>query len=111
MKKEKTNSKNPLSIVGKNAVTLTTEAAENLKRALERYSASGVRVLGRQNKNGTPSYSLNLEENSRKDDLVLEDKGVKLFLDLTSAKLVRGFEIRYVKTERASGFAFVNPGG
>jgi iron-sulfur cluster insertion protein len=55
------------------------------------------------------SFSLDVEEEARPDDLVLEDKGVKLFVDPLSAQYVQGIEIRYVRTEKGSGFSIVNP--
>ena len=57
------------------------------------------------------SFSLDVEDEARSDDLVLVDKGVKLFVDPSSTQYVQGIEIRYVTTEKSSGFSIVNPGG
>ena len=109
MSEEKTKSKNSLEVIPNNMVSLTSEAAEKMKTALRRYSASGVRIHATQNKRGGVSFSLDVEEEARSDDLVLEDKGVKLFVDPSSTQHIQGIEIRYLKTERGSGFGIVNP--
>ena len=54
-------------------------------------------------------YSLNIEENSRQGDFILDDKGVKLFVDMFSAQYLNGVEIDYVTNVMGSGFTFKNP--
>jgi iron-sulfur cluster assembly accessory protein len=54
-------------------------------------------------------YSLNIEEESRQGDFVLEEKGVRLFVDMFSAQYLNGVEIDYVQNVMGSGFTFKNP--
>src|SRR5437762_6431693 len=54
-------------------------------------------------------YSLNIEEESRQGDYVLDEKGVRLFLDMFSAQYLNGVEIDYVTGVMGSGFTFKNP--
>ena len=54
-------------------------------------------------------YSLNIEENSREGDFILDDKGVRLFVDMFSAQYLSGVEIDYVTNVMGSGFTFKNP--
>src|SRR6266567_3924370 len=54
-------------------------------------------------------YSLNIEEDSRQGDFVLQEHGVKLFLDMFSAQYLNGVEIDYVSGVMGSGFTFKNP--
>lgn len=108
--RERKTAQKPLEVIQENMVTLTSEAAEKIKNALKRYAASGVRIQARQNEKGGVSFSLDVEEEARPDDLVLEDKGIKVFVDSLSTRYVHGIEIRYVKTEKGSGFSIVNPG-
>jgi iron-sulfur cluster assembly protein len=54
-------------------------------------------------------YSLNIEENSRQGDFILDDKGVRLFVDMFSAQYLNGVEIDYVTNVMGSGFTFKNP--
>ena len=104
----RTRSKKSLQVPPGKRVTLTAEAAEKFRHALELSSASGVRVLVRKNKKGALSFSLDLEDDAHPDDLVLDEKGIKLFLDPFSAERLQGLEIKYVETKNRSGFAIVN---
>ncbi|MCA1632530.1 MAG: iron-sulfur cluster assembly accessory protein [Acidobacteria bacterium] len=54
-------------------------------------------------------YSLNIEEESRANDNVLESNGVRLFVDMFSAQYLNGVEIDYVTNVMGSGFTFTNP--
>src|SRR5258705_1890238 len=54
-------------------------------------------------------YSLNIEEESRQGDFILDDKGVRLFVDMFSAQYLNGVEIDYVTGVMGSGFTFKNP--
>ena len=54
-------------------------------------------------------YSLNIEENSRQGDFILDDKGVRLFVDMFSAQYLNGVTVDYVSSMQGSGFTFKNP--
>ncbi len=54
-------------------------------------------------------YSLNIEEESRQGDFVLDQSGVKLFVDMFSAQYLNGVKIDYVTGVMGSGFTFTNP--
>jgi iron-sulfur cluster assembly accessory protein len=54
-------------------------------------------------------YSLNIEEESRQGDFILDQNGVRLFLDMFSAQYLNGVKIDYVSGVMGSGFTFTNP--
>ncbi len=54
-------------------------------------------------------YSLNIEEESRANDHVIESDGVRMFVDMFSAQYLNGVEIDYVTNVMGSGFTFKNP--
>ncbi|HEX5706035.1 MAG TPA: iron-sulfur cluster assembly accessory protein [Pyrinomonadaceae bacterium] len=54
-------------------------------------------------------YSLNIEEESRQGDHVIDSNGVRLFVDMFSAQYLNGVEIDYVTNMMGSGFTFTNP--
>ncbi|HEV7396052.1 MAG TPA: iron-sulfur cluster assembly accessory protein [Pyrinomonadaceae bacterium] len=54
-------------------------------------------------------YSLNIEEESRQGDFILDEKGVRLFVDMFSAQYLNGVVIDYVTGVMGSGFTFNNP--
>jgi len=54
-------------------------------------------------------YSLNIEEQSREGDFILDQWGVRMFVDMFSAQYLNGVEIDYVTGVMGSGFTFKNP--
>lgn len=54
-------------------------------------------------------YSLNIEEESRQGDFLVDAYGVRLFVDMFSAQYLTGVEIDYVSGMMGSGFTFKNP--
>ncbi len=54
-------------------------------------------------------YSLNIEEESRQGDHILNEHGVRLFVDMFSAQYLNGVEIDYVTSVMGAGFTFKNP--
>ncbi|HXF42992.1 MAG TPA: iron-sulfur cluster insertion protein ErpA [Pyrinomonadaceae bacterium] len=54
-------------------------------------------------------YSLNIEEDSRSGDFILDKDGVRLFVDMFSAQYLNGVTIDYTSNMMGSGFTFDNP--
>ena len=54
-------------------------------------------------------YSLNIEEDSRQGDFILDRGGIKLFVDMFSGQYLNGVKIDYVTGVMGSGFTFTNP--
>jgi iron-sulfur cluster assembly accessory protein len=54
-------------------------------------------------------YSLNIEEESRNGDFIIEQEGVRLFVDMFSAQYLDGIQIDYTSNMMGSGFTFENP--
>ncbi len=54
-------------------------------------------------------YSLNIEEESRQGDFVVEQQDVRLFVDMFSAQYLNGITIDYTSNMMGSGFTFENP--
>ena len=111
MSEKRRTAKEILKVLPNEVITITAEAAEKLKTALQHHSASGVRIQAKRNDRGDVSFILELEDEAALDDVVLEDQGVKLFVDPSSRQYLQGIEIRYIKTEKGSGFSIVSPGG
>ncbi len=90
---------------------LTEPAAEMVKVAMRREGLTGhalrVSVVG----GGCSGfqYNLNFDSDVRADDTVLEQFGVRLLVDATSAQYLHGTTIDYVKGLHGAGFKFLNP--
>ena len=54
-------------------------------------------------------YSLNIEEESRQGDFIVEQQDVRLFVDMFSAQYLSGVTIDYTSNMMGSGFTFENP--
>src|SRR5215204_6490193 len=54
-------------------------------------------------------YSLNIEEESRQGDFILDKNDVRLFVDMFSAQYLNGITIDYTSNMMGSGFTFENP--
>lgn len=54
-------------------------------------------------------YGLHLEEGPEEDDIELESRGIRLFVDPFSAQYLEGTSIGYESSFQGSGFTFENP--
>src|SRR3954468_12725329 len=54
-------------------------------------------------------YSLNIEEDSKSGDFIVDKGGVKLFFDMFSAQYLNGITVDYTSNMMGSGFTFENP--
>ena len=54
-------------------------------------------------------YSLNIEEESKTGDFIMDKAGVRLFVDMFSAQYLSGVQIDYTTNMMGSGFTFENP--
>ncbi len=53
--------------------------------------------------------SLDIEEESKQGDFILDKFGIKLFVDMFSAQYLNGVTIDYTSNMMGSGFTFENP--
>ena len=93
------------------ALALTDVAVEKVKEVIARegLKAGGLRVSVVGGGCSGFQYNLSLDESAREDDMVIEQDGVKLFLDPISQQYVYGTVIDYVNGLHGAGFKFVNP--
>ncbi len=93
-------------------IKLTDKAASMVKETIERegYVGAGLRVAVVGGGCSGFQYSLDLEKETRPDDVIFEVKGVKCIVDPMSSMYLMGVEIDYVEGQFGnSGFAFKNP--
>src|ERR671913_1040053 len=92
---------------------LTEAAAEEVKKFMSSEEGlpetAGLRVRVVPGGCSGFQYSLNIEEQSREGDFILDEKGVRMFVDMFSAQYLNGVEIDYVSGMMGSGFTFKNP--
>ena len=92
-------------------LALTEVAVERVKEVLGREGVKdgGLRVAIVGGGCSGFQYNLSLDDSPREDDIVIEQDGVKLFLDPISQQYVYGTVIDYVNGLHGAGFKFVNP--
>ncbi len=99
------------------ATTVTLNVTENAATEIKKFMAgeedlpetSGLRVRVVPGGCSGFQYSLNIEEDSRQGDFILNEHGVRLFVDMFSAQYLNGVEIDHVSGVMGSGFTFKNP--
>lgn len=94
-------------------MTLTETAARHIKdlmaNAPEGEKFEGLRVGVVASGCSGMSYSLEYATESGPMDIVVEDKGVKLFVDMKAQLYLAGLELDYFENKFESGFIFNNP--
>ena len=98
-------------IVDGPALSLSDVAVEKVKETMrkEGMAEGGLRVSVVGGGCSGFQYSLGLDSAAREDDIVVEQDGVKLFVDPTSHQYVHGTMLDYVNGLHGAGFKFVNP--
>jgi iron-sulfur cluster assembly protein len=95
------------------ALNVTESAATEIKKFMAGEEglpeSSGLRVRVVPGGCSGFQYSLNIEEQSREGDFIIDEKGVRMFVDMFSAQYLNGVEIDYVSGVMGSGFTFKNP--
>lgn len=93
------------------ALSLSDLAVEKVKETMakEGMPEGGLRVSIVDGGCSGMQYSLGLDAAPREDDIVVEQGGVKLFVDPTSLQYVHGTMLDYVNGLHGAGFRFVNP--
>lgn len=102
-------SRQPLRIINQKMITLTDSAAEKIISLLETREATGIRPAVQGGGCSGFKYQLNFVKIKDNIDRVIEEKGVKLYVDPKSFLYLMGTEIDYVDTLAEAGFKFINP--
>lgn len=92
-------------------ITLTEAAAERAKQLLARSEKPvlGLRVgINTRGCSGL-SYIVEYAEEQKKFEDVVEDKGVRIFIDPTAVMFLLGSQMDYVEDKFHTGFVFSNP--
>jgi iron-sulfur cluster assembly protein len=92
------------------AISLTNAAAERVRSYIEqRNDALGLRLGITETGCSGYSYVINYAEQIGDDDVVFEDKGIKVVVDPAALSLIDGTEVDFVKNGLNEAFSFKNP--
>lgn len=92
-------------------MTLTDAAAERVKALMSNRTeaAEGLRIGIRTGGCSGMAYAMEFASEKQPLDEVVEDKGVRLFVDSKALMFLIGTEMDYVEDKLQSGFVFNNP--
>ena len=92
-------------------IKLSDNAASKIKEILSQAENStiGVRVGVKSGGCAGMSYVMEYSKEINPNDEVIEDKGVKVFIDPAAVMYLLGTEMDYKKEELSSSFVFNNP--
>ena len=93
-------------------ITITTAATEKVKSLLTQNNiptTGGLRLGVRGGGCSGMSYVMEFAEGARPGDEILEDEGIRFFLDEKSSAYLTGTELDYVEGVMGAGFEFKNP--
>jgi iron-sulfur cluster assembly protein len=92
------------------ALSLTQSAAERVKSYLERRGhGMGLRVGIRKTGCSGYAYVIDYADAVDDDDVVFEDRGVKIIVDNESLRLIDGTQVDFIKQGLNEAFKFRNP--
>ncbi|MCH7822777.1 MAG: iron-sulfur cluster assembly accessory protein [Proteobacteria bacterium] len=92
------------------AISLTESAAERVHQYLEaRGEGIGLRLGITETGCSGYSYLINFVDEIKTDDIVFEDRGIKIVVDAEALKLIDGTEVDFVKNGLNEAFSFKNP--
>ena len=92
-------------------IKLSDNAANRIKEIMSKAdnTAIGVRVGVKSGGCAGMSYVMEYAKESKKNEEVIEDKGVKVFIDANAIMYLLGTEMDYKTDKFSSQFVFKNP--
>ena len=95
----------------KQIITLSDKAAERIKQIMSaaKDGSIGVRVGVKSGGCAGMSYIMEYINKPNPNDEIIEDKGVKVFIDSAAVMYLLGTEMDYKKEDFSSTFVFNNP--
>ena len=95
----------------KQIIKLSDNAAQRIKEIMSKAERNsiGVRVGVKSGGCAGMSYVMEYTKNPNPNDEVIEDKGVKVYIDSAAIMYLLGTEMDFVKNKFSSQFVFNNP--
>ena len=91
-------------------ITLTQQAADHISRYLQkRGSGLGLRLGVRTTGCSGLAYQVDYVDEAQADDQIVEQRGVRVFVDPKSLPFLDGIQLDYAREGLNEGFRFSNP--
>jgi iron-sulfur cluster assembly accessory protein len=95
--------------IGNAKLNVTDKAAEKIKGLMEQEKKQGLRITVMAGGCSGNKYGMELEDKSTDDDMVIEEKGIKIFVDKKSMEKLNGANVDFVDSLQGAGFKIDNP--
>lgn len=93
-------------------LTMTEAAVDEVRRFIEAENAgpeAGLRIRVVPGGCSGFSYSMQIEDGPRQGDEIIDQGGLRVFVDMFSRQYLEGVQVDYVNSVMGSGFTFSNP--
>ena len=92
-------------------IKLSNNAANRIKEIMSQADNNTIGVRGGVKSGGCAgmSYIMEYAKEAKKNEEIIEDKGVKVFIDANAVMYLLGTEMDYKKDKFSSQFVFKNP--
>ena len=94
----------------KATLNVTDKAAEKIKTFLEQEKKQALRISVVPGGCSGFKYEMVLDDKSTEEDIVIEEKEIRLFIDKSSMIKLNGSNVDFVDSLQGSGFKISNPG-
>jgi len=108
--------KNPVEIkkeepkdISNATLNVTDKAAEKIKALIEQEKKQALRISVKPGGCSGFEYGMELDDKTTDDDIVIEQKGIKIFVDKESMQKLDGVNVDYVDSLQGAGFKISNP--
>jgi iron-sulfur cluster assembly accessory protein len=94
-----------------NPVSFTQKAVDMVRAAIEQegLAGHGIRIGVAGGGCSGFQYTMDFENDAKDGDIVLDQEGLRLFVDPMSAMYLQGVTVDYVQGLQGAGFKFINP--
>ena len=90
-------------------LTLTDKAAKKLKELLKQEKKQALRISVLPGGCSGYQYGMELDDKTTEEDIVISEKGVKIFVDKASIMMLNGANVDCMDSLQGAGFKIENP--
>jgi len=90
-------------------LNVSDNAAEKIKALMEQENKQGLRISVQPGGCSGYKYGMELEDKPTDNDVIIKEKGIKIFVDKKSMQKLNGSNVDYVDSLQGAGFKIENP--
>ena len=90
-------------------INVTENAAKKIKTLIMQEKKKALRISVLPGGCSGYQYGMELDDNSTENDIVVEQRGIKIFIDKESIKKLNGSNVDYIDSLQGAGFKIDNP--